>query len=182
MAVVPKLLRLPVRRGLIPSLGVAKPNVLWFGCSSSGFQEARELELMPGEIIEHRNLGNLLSNQDLSTSSTVEYALTAEQVNHIVICGHYGCSFLTPDSKKSDGVDSWLKDVRKLYESWSDELEKIEDVSERQRLFAELYTWSQSRDVLNRKIVMDAMDNQGIKVHAFIYDDAKKECLQLTTS
>jgi carbonic anhydrase len=80
MAAVPSFLRLPVRRGLIPSIGMAKQHVLWFGCSSSGYQECLELELLPGETIRHRNLGNVLSNQDLSSSSSLEYALKMEQV------------------------------------------------------------------------------------------------------
>jgi carbonic anhydrase len=70
-----QLLRSPVTRGLIPSLGLAKPQILWIGCSSSGTAETETLGVLPEEIIEHRNIGNLLSNDDPSAQSSVEYAL-----------------------------------------------------------------------------------------------------------
>jgi len=184
MAAVPDLLHFlhkPVRHGLIPSLGIPRPHILWFGCSSSSVQEAPELGLMPGEIIEHRNLGNMLSNHDSSTTSSVEYALRVEKVNHIVVCGHYGCSFASIEPRRVDSIDPWLKNVRNLYKSQKVQLEKVEDLAERRRLFAELHTWYQVEDLLSREIVQDAVNDRGVKVYAFMYDNAKKECLQLTT-
>jgi len=75
-----QFLRSPVSRGLIPSLGSAKPQILWIGCSSSGIAETETLGVSPEEIVEHRNIGNLLSNEDLSTQSSVEYALRVLKV------------------------------------------------------------------------------------------------------
>jgi carbonic anhydrase len=70
-----QFLRTPVRRGLIPSSGLAKPQVLWIGCSSSALTEMQTLGIESDEVLVHRNIGNLLSNNDLSTLSSVEYAL-----------------------------------------------------------------------------------------------------------
>jgi carbonic anhydrase len=126
MASTVQFLRSPVTRGVIPSLGTAKPQILWIGCSSSGIAETETLGVLPEEIIEHRNIGNLLSNDDLSTQSSVEYALrilkvcSMEQammrslltdrlkVKHIVICGHYGCKFTKIDSHDHP-ESSWLR-------------------------------------------------------------------------
>jgi hypothetical protein len=75
-----QFLRSPVTRGVIPSLGLAKPQILWIGCSSSGIAETETLGVLPEEILEHRNIANLLSNDDLSTQSSVEYALRVLKV------------------------------------------------------------------------------------------------------
>lgn len=80
MAVGLNFIRSPVRQGLIPSLNRAKPQVLWIGCCSSGVKEPLSLGLPPEEIMVHRNIGNLLSNHDLSTQSSLEYALKVLQV------------------------------------------------------------------------------------------------------
>lgn len=83
MAQIPnriQFIRSKVHRGLFPAQASAKPNVLWIGCSSSGLQETQELGLSPGEILEHRNIGNMISNEDLSSASSVEYALKVEKV------------------------------------------------------------------------------------------------------
>lgn len=75
-----QFLRTPVRRGLIPSTGTAKPQVLWIGCSSSSLTEMQTLGVEAEEILVHRNIGNMLSNNDLSTLSSVEYALRVLKV------------------------------------------------------------------------------------------------------
>jgi carbonic anhydrase len=81
---MPQFLRSPVARGLIPSLGSAKPQILWIGCSSSGLTEMETLGVQPEEIVVHRNIGNLVTNHDLSTESSVEYALRILKVGFIV--------------------------------------------------------------------------------------------------
>jgi carbonic anhydrase len=80
-----QFLRSPVRRGSIPALGQTKPQILWIGCSSSGVQEPQVLGIPPEEIIVHRNIGNLLSNNDLSTQSSVEYAVKILKVCYDMI-------------------------------------------------------------------------------------------------
>lgn len=67
--------RSKVPPNLIPSLQAPEAQILWIGCSDSGFAETRTLDVLPEEIIVHRNLGCVLSNDDLSTASTLEYAL-----------------------------------------------------------------------------------------------------------
>lgn len=70
----------PVRRDVIPSLGVPKQQVLWLGCSDSGYEETRTLDLLPEEIFVVRNIGNLALDSDLAWASAVQYAINALQV------------------------------------------------------------------------------------------------------
>lgn len=69
-----------VRRDLIPSLRAPKQQVLWLGCSDSGYEETRTLDLLPEELFVVRNIGNLALDSDLSFSSAVQYAINALQV------------------------------------------------------------------------------------------------------
>ncbi|KAF2429291.1 carbonic anhydrase [Tothia fuscella] len=99
-----------VHPGLIPSLGGTKPQVLWIGCSCSSPSDMRALELDPKDFIAHRNIGNIVSNTDLSTQSSLEYALQILKVKHIVVCGHYNCMFVS--SEPNDDVpEKWLRFV-----------------------------------------------------------------------
>jgi carbonic anhydrase len=65
----------PVPRDLIPSISGSKPQVLWLGCSDSGYEETTILDLIPEEMIVVRNCGNMALANDLSWSSAVQYAV-----------------------------------------------------------------------------------------------------------
>jgi carbonic anhydrase len=65
----------PVPKTFIPSSGAPKPQILWVGCSDSLILETEALGVLPEEIFVHRNLGNILSNRDLSSESAVEWCV-----------------------------------------------------------------------------------------------------------
>lgn len=52
-----------------------KPQILWVGCSDSLVIETECLGVRRDEIFVHRDLGNILSNGDLSSRSAVEWAV-----------------------------------------------------------------------------------------------------------
>jgi len=66
---------IPVPRDFIPSTGEQKAHILWVGCSDSFIVETETLDVLPEEIFVHRNLGNILSNGDLSSESAVAWCL-----------------------------------------------------------------------------------------------------------
>lgn len=65
----------PLDPSFIASKEVAKPHILWVGCSDSLTLETFTLDVLPDEIFVHRNLGNILSNGDLSSESAVAWAV-----------------------------------------------------------------------------------------------------------
>ncbi|PVH92979.1 carbonic anhydrase, partial [Periconia macrospinosa] len=144
-------------------------QILWIGCSDSGFAETKTLDLLPEEIIVHTNPGSVLSNDDLGTSSTLEYALRILEVKHIIVCGHYGCKLVNVTTS-TNPIKEWLKDVDELYEYHRDELERIENMIERNRRLVELHVWSQARSLLQKQNIRKVEQDRGLKVHAFVYD------------
>jgi len=70
-----------VQAGYIPSNGGTRQQILWVGCSDSLICETETLGVHPEEIFVHRNLGNILSNGDLSSASAVEWSLEELKVS-----------------------------------------------------------------------------------------------------
>ena len=70
----------PVPKDLIPSTGESKAQILWVGCSDSWITECAALDVLPQETFVHRNLGNLMSNGDLSSASAIAYCVELLEV------------------------------------------------------------------------------------------------------
>lgn len=92
----------PLHADFIPSLQRPTRQILWIGCSDSCFQETTILDLLPDEMMVHRNMGNMIIEGDLSCETTVKHAVSELNVRHIVVCGHYGCGIVKAASR--DGL------------------------------------------------------------------------------
>src|SRR5882724_685258 len=109
------------------------PEYLWIGCSDSRVPANEIVGLAPGELFVHRNLANVVVHTDLNCLSVLQFAVDVLKVQHVIVCGHYGCAGVTAAlSQNSLGlVDNWLRHVQDVREKHEAELEKLSEVEQR---------------------------------------------------
>ena len=70
------------------------PEVLFITCSDSRIDPNLVTQTDPGELFICRNAGNIVpphSNQTGGMTASIEFAVAALGVSHIVVCGHTDC-------------------------------------------------------------------------------------------
>lgn len=67
------------------------PHTLWLGCSDSRVAPELLTGSRIGELFVHRNIANMVSEDDDSLMSVLLYALEHLKISNIILCGHYDC-------------------------------------------------------------------------------------------
>lgn len=70
----------PLEANYIPSVHQATQQVLWIGCSDSNPRESKVLNLHSDELLELRNIGNIIIDGDLSSETAIKHAVVDLQV------------------------------------------------------------------------------------------------------
>jgi carbonic anhydrase len=147
------------------------PDYLWIGCSDSRVPANQITGLAPGEVFVHRNVANVVAHGDLNCLSTVQFAVDVLKVEHIIVCGHYGCGGVhaTLDGLRLGLVDNWLHHVRDVMQQ-HDALLRGVPLSERADRLCELNVIEQVVNVCQSTIVQDAwLRGQKVDVHGWVY-------------
>lgn len=148
------------------------PKYLWIGCSDSRVPANEIVGLAPGELFVHRNVGNIIVHTDLNCLSVLQYAVEILKVEHIIICGHYGCGGIhAAMSKQQLGlIDNWLRNIKDIYRKNQKQLDAIQDSKQRIDLLCELNVAEQVFNVCHTTIVQNAWQRgQSLSVHGWIY-------------
>lgn len=151
------------------------PDFLYIGCADSRVPANEIMGLEPGEVFVHRNIANLVVNTDLNGQSVIEYAVTHLEVDHIVVCGHYGCGGVQAAMKPQDLglLNGWLREIRDVYRHHEAELDAIEDESARYRRLVELNVREQCAAIMKTACVQKSLlRRQKPTVHGWVYDVA----------
>ncbi len=148
-----------------------RPKYLWIGCSDSRVPANEIIGLMPGEVFVHRNVANLVVHSDLNCVSVLDFAVRVLQVEHVIVCGHYGCGGVAAAMAPSEGriVDHWIRHVRDIGKFFHEEIQREPTPVARQRKLCELNVAVQVTHV-RESPVLQAAGPRGVKVHGWIYD------------
>ena len=154
------------------------PKYLWIGCSDSRVPANEIVGLLPGELFVHRNVANVVVHTDLNCLSVIQYAVDVLKVEHVIVCGHYGCGGVRAAYERSSLglIDNWLRHVQDVRDRHELQLARVEGDAARVDLLCELNVVNQVRNVAQTTIVQDAWRRgQALSVHGWIYglDDGR---------
>jgi len=149
-----------------------RPGYLWIGCADSRVPANEIVGLLPGELFVHRNVANVIAHGDLNCLSVMQFAVDVLHVEHIIVCGHYGCSGVSAalQDQRVGLADNWLNHLRDVHSKHDARLAMISDVSERIDHLCELNVIEQVGNVCRTTVVRDAWERgQELAVHGWVY-------------
>jgi carbonic anhydrase len=148
------------------------PRYLWIGCSDSRVTANDVLELDPGEVFVHRNIANVVHTSDMNILSVIEFAVDVLKVEHVIVCGHYGCGGIRRALSSETGalVDHWLQPIAMIYRKHRAVFDSIADEGARLDRVCEINIEMQVRRVAATPIVENAWARgQALHLHGWIY-------------
>lgn len=151
---------------------IQKPKYLWIGCADSRVPANEIIGLEPGEVFVHRNVGNVVVHTDMNCLSVIQYAVDILKVEHIIVCGHYGCGgvLAAMESEQHGLIDNWIRHIKDIYRRNQQEVDAVEQDSLRQDLLCELNVKSQVANVCYTSIIQNAWRRgQDLTVHGWVY-------------
>jgi carbonic anhydrase len=151
---------------------VQTPEFLWIGCSDSRVPANQITGTLPGEVFVHRNIANLVVENDVNLLSVLHYAVNYLKVKNIIVCGHYRCGGVKAAlGNDSYGIlDKWLINLKKVRDANWKYLESLPDENSREDALAELSVKQQVRNIIDTTIVQDAWKAyKRPSIHGWIY-------------
>ena len=149
------------------------PQYLWIGCADSRVPANEIVGLAPGELLVHRNVANVVVHADLNCLSVLQFAVEVLEVEHIIVCGHYGCGGVRAALRddRLGLVDNWLRHVQDVRWKHQTELDSLPTEEEQHDRLCELNVVEQVVNVSQTTVVRDAWArDQSLSVHGWIYD------------
>lgn len=148
------------------------PKYLWIGCSDSRVEANTIVGLMPGELFVHRNVANLVIHTDMNCLSVIQFAVEVLQVEHIIVCGHFGCGGVQAalETNRHGLIDNWLRHIQDTANLHSQVLDAIDDPDKKLDKLCQLNVAEQVLNVGETTMVLDAWNRgQELTVHGWIY-------------
>ncbi len=138
---------------------------------TAAFPAERLTGLEPGELFVHRNVANLVIHTDLNCLSVVQYAVDVLEVEHIIICGHYGCGGVQAAVENTELglIDNWLLHIRDI---WFKHSSLLGEMPQERRLdtLCELNVMEQVYNLGHSTIMQSAWKRgQKVSIHGWAY-------------
>lgn len=150
------------------------PDILYIGCSDSRVTAEEIMGLKPGEAFIHRNIANMVTSIDLNVMTVLNYAVNQLKVDHVIVCGHYGCGGIKAAMESQDlGIlNPWLRNIRDVYRLHKEELNAIDNEELRYQRLVELNVQEQCVNLIKTAAIQKASNERNIQVHGWVFDMA----------
>ena len=148
------------------------PKFLWIGCSDSRITPSVSIGLLPGELFVHRNIANLVVHTDMNCLSVMQFAVEVLRVEHIIVCGHYGCGGVRAalEDTRLGLIDNWLRHIQDVARDYRLELDAAESQEAKRDKLCEINVIEQVLNAGQTTIMQDAWRRgQEISIHGWIY-------------
>jgi carbonic anhydrase len=148
------------------------PEFLWIGCSDSRVPANEITGTQPGEIFVHRNIANMVVHTDLNLLTVLDYAVHHLKVQHIIVCGHYGCGGVKAAMTHHNMgiINKWLRNIKDVYRFHRDLVDAVVDEDAKIDLMVELNVREQVMNLAKTSIIQKAWryDNRP-HLHGWVY-------------
>lgn len=148
------------------------PAHFWIGCSDSRVPANQIVGVQPGEMFVHRNVANVVVHTDLNCLSAIQFAVDVLRVQHVIVCGHYGCGGVRA-ALRNDRlglIDNWLRHVQDVRGKHRGQLEALADEAQQHDRLCELNVIEQVVNVAQTTVVEEAWRRgQALAIHGWIY-------------
>ena len=158
------------------------PNILYIGCSDSRVSTEELMGVDLGEVFVHRNVANIIPNNDINSKAVIDYAVKHLKVKHIVVCGHYDCGGIRAAMEHENlGIlNPWLDNIRDVYRIHHSKLSIIKDIDERYNRLVELNVVEQCINVAKIPEVQEAVTDKKLTIHGWVFDIKTGRLKELT--
>ena len=147
------------------------PDVVFLTCSDSRVNPNLFTSTRPGELFVLRNAGNIMPAADAHSKgeqASLEFAVTALNSPHIVVCGHSDCGAVkamrdAPDLSSAFALGSWLQESGCASEINAKKDMPLEDL-------VKLNVVQQLKNLESLPFVKERLDQNKIQLHGWYYD------------
>ncbi len=148
------------------------PKYLWIGCADSRVPASQVVGMDPGHLFVHRNIANVVVHSDVNCLSVIQYAVEVLKVEHVVVCGHYGCGGVKAalDKPELGLIEHWLRHIEDVAHRHADRLNNVNEPETRCDRLCELNVIEQVMNLARTTTVRTAWQRgQTLVLHGLIY-------------
>jgi carbonic anhydrase len=156
------------------------PHTLFIGCSDSRVVPSLITKSMPGDLFVVRNVANVVpyyrqSAEYLATTSAIEYALNALNVENIVVCGHSncgGCHAMWLDDSQLEALphtQHWLELSGNVKDTVTRRLSVDDDEIKREWMTEQLNVVEQMNHLVTYPGVKERFRRGDLKIYGWYY-------------
>ena len=155
------------------------PEILFITCSDSRIDPNLLTQTKPGELFIIRNLGNIIPTHGSSNSSEgagVEYAVSALNIKHIIVCGHSHCGSmkallqLNSLNEEMPLVYDWLKHHAESTRRLLRDNYKNYDGEELLKIAVEQNVLTQIENLETYPVIRSKLHGGKLSLHAWVYE------------